>query len=315
MKISLTFLLLLVSVSPTQASELLTLQQALAEAISTNPELAATQARASAEHSAIRAQYSPDNLKIGIMREKNMNFMEQEMGPMNSWSISQEFKFPTKYLLMGSAQKHRADASDHSVIEKQLEVRSQLISTYYSLYAADRIIGLFQAQKETLRQVARIAESRYATGAVSQQDQMKAHVEQAKIENEILVATQERESMSAMLNAILNREATDEIRLPPTDLSIPTLSSSAEAALHGVSKTSQRIRASALNVSEALTNQSLSKWNYAPDFMLSYRKPYLSAPIDAYAFSIEANKRDSSFDRSRFRGRKNFPNDPSKYQC
>jgi len=280
-------LIAVLALPASRAGEPLILEKALQEALSANPELAASYARASAEHSAIRAQYSPDNPRIGFMREKDMDLMQQEMGPMNSWTISQEFRFPVNYFLMGSAQKSRAEASDQAALEKRFEIRGKLISTYYSLYAADRIMGLFEAQKETLRQIARIAESKYSTGTASQQDQMKAHVEQVKVENELLMARQERESMSAMLNALLNREPSDEIQLPATALPVPALTSAIDGAVSAVSKTSQRIRASEFNLREATTNQTLSKWNYAPDIMLSYQKPFTSSPSDAYAFSIE----------------------------
>jgi len=270
-----------------KAAEPLSLEGALSEALAVNPGLAATAARSSVEHSAIRSQYSLDNPKIGFMRENNLNFMEQQMGPMNSWSISQEIKFPVKYFLMGSAQISRAEASDQMLQEKRLEIRGKVISAYYNVYVSDRIIALFEAQKETLREIARIAESRYATGAVAQQDQMKAHVEQAKVENELIMVRQERESMVAMLNALLNRDAYDEITLPSQDLPIPSLENVADSMLKNVMATSKRIKASKLSVRESDTNKALAGWSYAPDLMVSYRKPYSGAPEGAYAFAVE----------------------------
>ncbi|OFZ78999.1 MAG: hypothetical protein A3K03_06725, partial [Bdellovibrionales bacterium RIFOXYD1_FULL_44_7] len=256
------------------------------------PALSAANARVSAERSAIRAQYSPDNPKVGFMREKDMNLMEQQMGPMNSWSVSQEIKFPTKYFLMGAAQSARADAAEQAFQEKRLEIRGKVISAYFGLYAADRIISLYEAQKETLREVARIAESRYATGSVSQQDQMKAHVEQAKVENEILMARQERETMAAMLNAVLNREASEEIALPSQDLRLPRLESVAAAGAtenitKDLRKTSKRINASEFTVKGASINKALVGWTYAPDINFLYRKPFTVAQADAYSFSVE----------------------------
>ena len=89
---------------PAQAEEqALTLEKALSQAMGTNPEIGASAARADAEHSAIRSQYWLDNPKMGLMRENNLNFMEQQMGPMTLWSVSQEVKFPAKYFRNWSA--------------------------------------------------------------------------------------------------------------------------------------------------------------------------------------------------------------------
>src|SRR3954470_3986086 len=74
-----------------------TLQAALKEAYSSNPELAAAEARVDAEQSAVRSQSSLDDPKVGFSRESNMNFMELQQGPMDLISISQEIKFPAKY--------------------------------------------------------------------------------------------------------------------------------------------------------------------------------------------------------------------------
>ena len=81
------------------AAESLTLESALNSAFQANPEIAASSARLEADRATIRSQYWLENPKIGFMRERNLNFMQQQMGPMTSWSVSQEIKFPAKYFL------------------------------------------------------------------------------------------------------------------------------------------------------------------------------------------------------------------------
>jgi len=105
-------------------------------------------------------------------------------GQMSLRSVAKEVRFSAKYFLLGAAQKVRALGEDHEAEAKRFEIRQQVIAGYYNLFAADRISALLQAPRETLYEVARAAESRHATGAVPQQDEMKAHVKQIKIENE-----------------------------------------------------------------------------------------------------------------------------------
>ncbi|MGK5083452.1 TolC family protein [Bdellovibrionota bacterium FG-1] len=271
-----------------QANEpALSLEKALSRALGANPELGASIATADAEHSAIRLQYSLENPKIGLMHESGLNFMEQQMGPMNMWSVSQEVKFPAKYFLMGAAQRARARSADSEFDAKKLEIRQKVIAGYYNLFTMDRILALLQAQRETLREVARAAESRHATGAVPQQDEMKAHVEQTKIEMELLVAQEERSTMEGMLGAVLGQNAAEPIQLPAQELLVPKLNVALDQVPALAHSNAKRVQQGEHLVDEAGTRKSVALWGYAPDFMLSYRRAFGNAPDNAYAASIE----------------------------
>ncbi|MCC7442675.1 MAG: TolC family protein [Bdellovibrionales bacterium] len=256
----------------------------------TNPELAAAEARADAESARILSAYSLDRPRIGLMRENNMNDMQLAMGPMTSWSLTQEIMFPAKYFAMGSAQSSRAEAAEEERKDKRLEIRQRTLSAYFGLYAARRIVDLLAAQRETLREISRVAEARRATGAVPQQDEMKAHVEQTRIENEIILQEQETVEREAMLRALLNDGALQEIRTPAKELAIPrlTYSGSLRALAKRAVTGSRAVRAGEAMLSEARSEKTLAWLGFTPDFMLSYRKAFDNAPGNAYAFSIEA---------------------------
>lgn len=269
------------------AASPLTLDSALAIALASNPEIQASTAQADAEHSLIRSAYSLDNPRLGVMRENNMNFMEMQMGPMNSWNVSQEVKFPVKYFNLGSAQKSKAESSDHLLAAKKLEIRRKVISAYYNLYAVNQVTALLDAQRETLKEVARSAESRHATGAVPQQDEMKAHVEQSKIESELLLVQEEKESAIANLLALLNQESSENPLVPEKNLSIPKISVAFEEIPNMGQRQSKQIKSAEALVSEASSRKSLAGWSFVPDFSVSYKKAWTSAPADNYAFGIE----------------------------
>jgi outer membrane protein TolC len=270
-----------------RAAEVLTLEQALSRAYASNPEIAASQADAKSERAMVKSKYFLSDPKVGLMREVGMNFMEQTMGPMNTWSFSQEVLFPPKYFLMGSAQSARADAASREASQKALNVREKVISAYYKLFSVERTLALFEAQRETLREVARIAESRHATGNVPQQDEMKAHVEQTQIENEIIVAEEEKASTEAFLNQLLDQDASASIQFPKEELPIPDLKISLDQISKIAQSESNEIQASQALVTEADKKKSLANLSYAPDFMLSYRKAFTSADSNNYAASIE----------------------------
>ncbi len=263
----------------------LTLEQALSHAMHSNPELLSINAQANSEQAKMGAGYSLENPRIGLMREKNMNFMEQNMGPMNLWSISQEFKFPMKYFLLGSAQKAKASASHQGAIVKKLEVRRKIISQYYGLFSSRQILELLKAQRETLREISRTAEVRHATGNVMQQDEMRAHVEQTHLETEIILAEEEQVSLSAMFNALLDREIQTEIDLPK-DLPVPKFTTSESKKQDFTASNANKVKLSQERLREAEEKYKIAKWNYAPDFMLSFKRAFNSAPSNNYAIEL-----------------------------
>ncbi|MCO5143953.1 MAG: TolC family protein [Oligoflexia bacterium] len=253
-----------------------------------NPELASSRARAQSEKEAISSKYSLSNPRVGIMRESKMTAEQRAMGDMKSWSVSQEILFPTKYFSMGSMQSSKAEALKEEFLDKKLEIRQKALSLYYDYYSADKISSLLEAQRETLREIARIVESRRATGAVPQQDEMKAHVEQTKIENEILLQSQELEGMRSSLNALLNRDVESALQLPKEELKTPKVTISVSKIKELAQKNSKMISAQSAWLSEAESSRSIAKQGYLPDFMLNYRKPFgTNAPTNAYAFGIE----------------------------
>jgi cobalt-zinc-cadmium efflux system outer membrane protein len=271
----------------TAYGETLALDQALTKALGSNPAIAARKSLAQAEESLIRSNYSLENPRFGLMRESNMTPMEQNMGPMSTWSISQPIRFPTKYFLMGSAQSSKAKAADQEQSATRLEVRQKLVTAYFGLFTINRVLELLEAQRETLKQVARSAESRHAVGTAPQQDEMKAHVEQTKIETEIISAQEERAMVEASLNALMGNGADSEISLPKKDLEIPTLKVLPSEIGNIANMHSPQIKAARFLAESEDTKKSLAGWEFAPDFMLTYKRAYSNAPPDAYSVGVE----------------------------
>jgi outer membrane protein TolC len=155
---------------------------------------------------------------------------------------------------------------------KRLETRVKTLSLYYGFYAAERILGLLEAQRETLKEIARIAEARRATGTVPQQDEMKAHVEQTMIENEILMQKQDVVEMETELAAVLNQENVESVELPKEDLKAPQVKFSKEEITKLSSENSKAIATEQAMLDEASAEKSVAKMTYLPDIMLNYKK-------------------------------------------
>jgi len=267
----------------------LTTSEMLKEVFNKNPEMLSFQARLEAENETVTLKSSLENPKIGLMKESNLTAEQRDMGSMTSWTVSQEFMFPTKYFTMRSMQKSKLQALQEEYFDKKLELRQKALTQYYNYYSATQIASLLKVQREMLREIARIAETRRATGAVPQQDEMKAHLEQTMIENEILLQTQEVLEIESSLKALLNWNVEDSISLPSVELKPPKMESSISPNVTAMAMNhSKMIAAQKFWVNEADFNHTFAQGSYWPDFMLNYRKPFgNNTPNNAYAFGIE----------------------------
>jgi outer membrane protein TolC len=262
----LMYLMMLLFQSVIGWSAIITPQQLLAEVYKKNAGLSSMKAQIEVEDALVAKSYFLKDPIFGMMTESNAG------EKMEFLTVTQEIMFPIKYFSMGAAQKAKVRGAQAQFELKALELRAKTLSLYYNFYSAKRILGLLEAQKETLKEIARIAESRRATGAVPQQDEMKAHVEQTMIENEILMQKQDVVEMSAELVSVLNQDSSEEIELPKEDLKMPDLKFKREE-LNVLSIEQSKAVASELAMyDEAVEEKSVAKMTYLPDFMFNYKK-------------------------------------------
>ncbi len=263
----------------------ISLEYAIHKAIQTNPEIGAFEAKADSENANINPQYFLDNPRLSLMRE---NKMYTPMS-MNTWGITQDIKFPIKYYLMGSAQSSRAESAVHLLAAKKLEIRRKVINAYYVLYAAHKTLALLEAQKKTLIEVARSAERRYSTGLASQQDEMKAHVEQTKLEVDILTLKEENDAAQASLNALLNQDTTQKIDFDANELIIPKLTVDKDRISALAKDQSKQLKSTLALYEEATKRKQLAGWNFVPDFAISYKKAWTGASSDNYVVGVDVS--------------------------
>ncbi|MBF0364040.1 MAG: TolC family protein [Oligoflexia bacterium] len=247
----------------------LDLSSSIKQVLDTHPAIAAAHASYYAEKVRITPLYFPENPKIGLMSENSMQ----------SWSVSQELSIPMKYYYRGLAQEQLALSMQEELTIKKLQLRKEVIMAYYELFQREKSLELLQGQRDLLKQIARIAESRRTVGQVSIQDEMRAHLEQAKLENDILMAEQDKIAALAKLEEILgteNKATTNEQELAALKLETPKITIQADqlkSIAHSLSSVDiPSLKAESFKITEALAQKTIAKTNYWPDFELSYQK-------------------------------------------
>jgi outer membrane protein, heavy metal efflux system len=171
------------------------------------------------------------------------------------------------------AQKQAAVADADVAAQRQRAVRAALrtevklaFARYYRAYQALAINAELSAFADS---VAQVAKSRYETGLVSQQEMIRAQLQQSALQTERYGLTAEYSRAQARINALLNRAADAPLQ-PPAELRpMPAPAVLDEAALtQRLREASPELAGDSAQVNAAESRADLARRNQTPDFLV-----------------------------------------------
>lgn len=243
----------------------LKLQTLVEEALQRNPDIQAAQRRWEASQAIIpQVQSLPDpQAHFGYQR---MPMIEPLEGPV--YGFSQRIPFPGKLGLKGEVASRQADRIEQEYLATRLRIVSRLKQQYWDLHFVHKGIDIVEKNKLLLMQFEKTANARYSVGKTAQQDVFRAQVELSRVLDRLAVLEQQKESLHATINRILNRPpigplgTPEEIELSPIPFGLLELAKRAQDF-------SPILLASAKSVAQQEETVSLAKKEYFPDFNLS----------------------------------------------
>lgn len=252
-------------------TDVLTLKAATDQAVRDNPDLAQMQARAQAM-AAIPSQ-------MGTLPDPEISFNAMSL-PVNTFStrqedmtqlgvgISQSFPFPGKLALREQAAAFEAQAATHNVTEVRRRLLSEVKTTWWLIFYLDRSVQIVDSNHALLRQFVEIARTKYEVGEGLQQDVLLAQLELSKLLDQQLMLKASRRNAAAGLNALLDKPANEEVRLPDKiDSQLPTIKQ--EDLLYQQAETSRAVLEGNRQVINAAQSRlDLAKKEVLPDFNL-----------------------------------------------
>jgi len=251
--------------------QVLTLKAATEQAVRDNPDLAQMQARAQAM-AAIPSQMGalPDpEISINAMSlpVNTFNVRQEDMTQLGA-GISQSFPFPGKLSLREQAAAFEAEAATQNVTEVRWRLLSEVKTTWWMIFYLDRAIQLVDSNYALLRQFVDIARTKYEVGEGLQQDVLLAQLELSKLLDQQLVLNGMRRNAAASLNALLDKPANEELRLPDkADLQLPAIKQ--ETQLYQQAETARAaLEVNRQGINAAQSRLDLAKKDVLPDFNL-----------------------------------------------
>ncbi len=242
----------------------LNLNALVREALMNNPELKAFELNRDMKDARVGS--------IGVIPDAELTFMREEMpgfrwrdAAMQKLELMQMIPFPGKLGKESAIANIQAEHAHHEHMEKANEVLASLRSMYFELWFVQQAIALNRKNASLLHQFTAVAQTRYGVGATPQQDVLKAYVEIARLDNQLITLRQQEMSAKAMLMSLLNRQPSDSLGIAAVDEFAPEL-----PALDTLNYLANKFRGmllhDSLSVAEAGMMKDLARNEYLPDF-------------------------------------------------
>jgi len=249
--------------------QVLTLKAATEQAVRDNPDLAQMQARAQAM-AAIPSQMGalPDpeiSFNAMSLPVDTFNTRQEDMTQLGA-GISLAVPFPGKLALREQAAAFEAEAASQSANEVRWRLLSEVKSTWWLIFYLDRALGIVDSNHALLQQFVQIARSKYEVGEGLQQDVLLAQLELSKLLDQQLMLKASRRNAAASLNALLDKPANEEIRLPDKiDSQLPVIKQ--ETQLYQQAEDSRAVlEGNRQGINAAQSRLELAKKDVLPDF-------------------------------------------------
>ncbi|MBI1912519.1 MAG: TolC family protein [Deltaproteobacteria bacterium] len=277
---------------PAFSEEALTLKSLIEEAKANNPELKAFSEKVRARQARAKAEGYLDDPTLKVEMEDLDRTRPLNTGPGNAmltrYTVSQMFPFPGKLSLREKIALKEAHQANSELAAKEIEVSGMVKEAYYEYAYLNEAIRKTEEIKDVLTHMSEIAQLRYSTGQVSQQDVIKINVELTMLGNELISLNAEKEIAEARLKSLISRPQGSQVSIS-AELPKDRVSFNTDELVESAVKQSPDIR---MMEAEAHANElsvDLAKKNYYPDLMVGVAPIQRDGRFDSYDLMFQIN--------------------------
>ncbi len=277
--------LILIAAVPLPADDGFTLDQAVAIALKNNPRVLSALKEAEASLGRrLQLEAIPDpeivfnDEGLGLGRRRDPGG-EKEI----SFGIQQSLEFPGKRALRSQVGKYGERIALLEIERAKLIVGTAVKRAYYKTVLSSKTVSSLEGTLALLDRFIEIAAARYQAGAVPYLDVLRARVERARAENELLEARNELRGDRTRLNLLMGRRGDDPLELL-TGLSFAPPAGDLRAVQEAALRTRPSLKIAELKLERAKAGLVLSRKNLLPDFSVGLFSPSLRT--NAWGFEV-----------------------------
>ena len=194
---------------------------------------------------------------------------ETRVGPQeNMVGLSQKVPFPGKLSLRGQIADKESEIWGRTYDKRRLDLVRDVSDAYYDYYGVYHVIRVTEEEKDVIRRIQDVAQVRYASGIVTQQDVLKAQLSLSALEDRLTTLRRDLQTVSSRLNQYLNRApgaALAEPRVEPRVLDLDDI----DVLYRRAREQRPELMAADVSIEKAEKTRALARREYYPDFTLS----------------------------------------------
>jgi outer membrane protein TolC len=183
--------------------------------------------------------------------------------------VSQDLPYPGKLQLKGEIAKRDAEVSKQQFESVRRSVLAEVKAAYFQLAYLSKTLGIVESDGELLEQAEKAADARYRSGMGTQQDLLRAQLEQTKLLREITMHHLEVAKTQAQLKELLNRSQSSS-DIDPADLSETALPYTYDELLAATKAQSPQITGAEKMIERQKLQVDLAHKDFYPDFNVQY---------------------------------------------
>jgi cobalt-zinc-cadmium efflux system outer membrane protein len=278
-------LLILTAAVPSPGDDGFTLEQAVTIALENNPRVLSALKEAEASLGRrLRLEAIPDpevlfsDEGLGLGRRSKLEG-EKEI----SLGIQQSLEFPGKRALRSRVGKYGERIALLEVERAKLVVGAEVKRAYYKSVLSSKTVSSLEGTLALLDRFIETAAARYQAGAVPYLDVLRARVEKARAQNELLEARNELRTDKVRLNILMGRRGDDPLELV-TGLAFAPPAGDLRAVREEALSTRPSLKIAGFKLERAIAGLTLSRKNLLPDFSVGLFSPSLRA--NAWGFAV-----------------------------
>lgn len=226
---------------------------------------------------------------ITRMGEQSPTLAPSQVGSTR-YLLMQDLPWSGKRDLRREGATAQADAARERALAAAHDLAAKVKATYAQLYYRDQSERLTRELLDTLKRLEAVAQARYASGLVPQQDVLRAQLEQASLRGELIALEAQYQQLRARMNALLGRAAAEPLAAPA---GLPPQPAPGQLGLADLVQRLQErnplLRAEAAQSRAAQTSRDLAYKNRYPDFTVGVSPIQYGSAIREWELMVELN--------------------------
>jgi len=265
------FLVLVISIfgisAWAQEKPAFSLEEAMTFALKQNPEILAAQRQIEQARGRRSQASSPDQPELSFSWEKIPSGGSFSQAGDRIVEVIQNLEFPSKLFLRRSAANRDVDISFENLGRIQSLISARVKKAYYTVFFQKRNLESLEFTAGLLRQFQEATLSKYQSGTQAYFEVIRARVEVAKTENEIIGARAELASAKTDFNLLMGRDGSEDFELTDRPIFLP-YDKSKETTVGELLQKSRTLRMAQLAKEKENRNLQLARWGLMPDLRL-----------------------------------------------